>query len=73
MEAVAALFGGVQVISQLRCNQKVRFRNRTLSVSHYFAGHRVYHTPCGSGAGIPSLLAWVARVSTSVPIARSVS
>jgi hypothetical protein len=39
MDAVAALFGGVQVISQLRCNQKVRFRNRTLSVSHYFAGH----------------------------------
>ena len=39
MDAVAALFGGVQVISQLRCNQKVRFRNRTLSVSQYFAGH----------------------------------
>ena len=39
MDAVAALFGGVQVISQLRHNQKVRFRNRTLSVSHYFAGH----------------------------------
>ena len=39
MDTVAALFGGVQVISQLRHNQKVRFRNRTLSVSHYFAGH----------------------------------
>jgi hypothetical protein len=74
MDAVAALFGGVQVISQLRCNQKVRFRNRTLSVSQYFAGHPgVYHTPCGSGAGIPSPRAWVARASMSVPIARSVS
>jgi hypothetical protein len=68
MDAVAALFGGVQVISQLRCNQKVRFRNRTLSVSQYFAGHPgVYHTPCGSEAGIPSPRAWVARASMSVP------
>ncbi len=36
MDTAAALFGGIQVISQLRRNQKVRFRNRTLSVSQYF-------------------------------------
>jgi|ERR671914_131333 hypothetical protein len=65
MDAVAALFGGVQVISQLRCNQKVRFRNRTLSVSQYFAGHP--GCTCRSGAGIPSPRAWVAHASMSVP------
>ena len=36
MDTAAALFGGIQVISQLRSNQKVRFRNRPLSVSQYF-------------------------------------
>ncbi len=37
MDAAAAIFGGVQVISQLRNNQNIRFRNRTLSVAQYFA------------------------------------
>jgi len=36
MDTAAALFSGIQVISQLRSNQKVRFRHRTLSVSQYF-------------------------------------
>jgi hypothetical protein len=36
MDTPAALLGGIQVISQLRRNQKVRFRHRTLSVSQYF-------------------------------------
>jgi hypothetical protein len=36
VEAASAIFGGVQVISQLRRNQTVRFRNRTLSVQQYF-------------------------------------
>lgn len=40
MDTAAALFGGIQVISQLRRNQKVRFRNRTLSVSQYFERYR---------------------------------
>ena len=35
MDTAAALLGGIQVISQLRCNQKVQFRHRTLSVSQY--------------------------------------
>ncbi|VFN01599.1 MAG: DDE superfamily endonuclease, partial [Candidatus Kentron sp. G] len=33
METASALFGGVQVISQLRVNNNVRFRNRTVSVA----------------------------------------
>ena len=36
MDAASAIFGGVQVISQLRRNQTVRFRSRTLSVQQYF-------------------------------------
>ena len=36
MDTAAALLGGIQVVSQLRSNQKVRFRHRTLSVSQYF-------------------------------------
>jgi len=34
-----ALFDGVQVISQLRNNQNVRSRNRTLSIEEYFRRH----------------------------------
>ena len=37
VDTASAIFGGVQVISQLRSNQKVRFRNRTPSVAQYFA------------------------------------
>jgi hypothetical protein len=37
VDTASAIFGGVQVISQLRSNQKVRFRNRALSVAQYFA------------------------------------
>ena len=36
VDTASAIFGGVQVISQLRRNQTVRFRNRTLSVQQYF-------------------------------------
>lgn len=36
LDTAAALFGGIQVISQLHRNQTVRFRHRTLSVSQYF-------------------------------------
>ena len=36
MDGASACFGGVQVVSQLRSNQKVKFRNRTLSVKAYF-------------------------------------
>ena len=36
VDAASAIFGGVQVISQLRRNQTVRFRSRTLSVQQYF-------------------------------------
>jgi hypothetical protein len=36
MDKASAIFGGVQVISQLRKNQKVRFRGKTLSVTTYF-------------------------------------
>ena len=37
MDAAAALFGGVQVISQLRHNQNICYRNRTFHVSAYFS------------------------------------
>lgn len=36
VDAASVIFGGVQVISQLRRNQTVRFRSRTLSVQQYF-------------------------------------
>ena len=36
IDAASAVFDGVQVISQLRQNQLVRFRNRTLSLTAYF-------------------------------------
>lgn len=37
LNRAGATFGGVQVISQLRSNQKVRFRNRSLTLEQYFA------------------------------------
>lgn len=39
MDAAAAIFDGAQVISQLRHNQNICFRNRIQSLSHYFEGH----------------------------------
>ena len=39
MDAASTLFGGVQVISQLNCNQNVRYRNRKQSVTKYFASY----------------------------------
>jgi len=35
LEQASALFGGVQVISQRRHNQKVRFRNRSLTLETF--------------------------------------
>jgi DDE superfamily endonuclease len=39
MDGASALFGGVQVISQLRSNQRVRVHKRELHVADYFATH----------------------------------
>jgi hypothetical protein len=39
VEGAAALFGGVQVISQIRSNQKVRLQKREQHVADYFATH----------------------------------
>ena len=39
MDAASALFGGVQVISQLNCNQNIRIRNRKQNVTKYFASY----------------------------------
>jgi hypothetical protein len=36
VDTASATFGGAQVVSQLRRNPTVRFRNRTLSVQQYF-------------------------------------
>jgi DDE superfamily endonuclease len=39
MDAASALFGGVQVISQLRYNQNIRFRGRQQNLRHYFSSY----------------------------------
>jgi hypothetical protein len=39
MDSAAAIFDGTQVISQLRHNQNIHFRNRIQSLSHYFEKH----------------------------------
>ena len=39
MEAASALFDGLQVITQLRSNQNVRYRTKTRSLQDYFATH----------------------------------
>jgi len=36
LDKASALFGGVQVISKLRNNQKIRFRGKTMSVTTFF-------------------------------------
>ena len=40
MDAAAALFGGVQVISQLHHNQNIRYQNRKQHVSTYFSKYQ---------------------------------
>lgn len=37
MDKASENFGGVQVISQLRCNQIIRFKNTNMSVNRYFS------------------------------------
>jgi hypothetical protein len=39
MEKASEIFGGVQVISQLRNNQVIRYRNKKMSVTEYFGKH----------------------------------
>ncbi len=39
LDEASAIFDQTQVISQLRSNQKVRFRNRELSVTDYFSSY----------------------------------
>jgi hypothetical protein len=39
MDAASALFKGTQVISQLRQNQNINYRNQKQNVSHYFSSH----------------------------------
>jgi DDE superfamily endonuclease len=39
MDAASDLFGGVQVISQLRHNQNIRFRGRKQSLTNYFSSY----------------------------------
>ena len=36
VNSASKLFGGIQVISQIRCNQLVRFRNKKISVERFF-------------------------------------
>ncbi len=45
LKKAARIFGGVQVISQLRSNQNIRFRGKTYSLERYFTSHPgVAHT-----------------------------
>lgn len=37
VDEASAIFGGVQVISQIKTNQKVRYRNRDIAVEKYFS------------------------------------
>jgi hypothetical protein len=39
MEASSALFDGLQVITQLRSNQNIRYRTKVRSVQDYFTTH----------------------------------
>ena len=39
LKKAARIFGGVQVISQLRSNQNIRFRGKTYSLERYFTSH----------------------------------
>lgn len=39
MDAAAKLFGGTQVVSQLRQNQNIHFRNQIQSLTRYFDSH----------------------------------
>lgn len=39
MDAASALFDGTQVVSQLRHNQNINFRNRVQSLAFYFKNH----------------------------------
>ena len=39
VDGASAMFGGVQVISQIRSNQKVRLHKREQNISDYFATH----------------------------------
>jgi DDE superfamily endonuclease len=53
IDTASAIFGGVQVISQLRSNQKVRFRNRTLALAQYFARYPGVSRPVRIRGGEP--------------------
>ena len=39
VDEASAIFGGVQVISQIKTNQNVRYRNRDIAVEKYFSSH----------------------------------
>lgn len=39
VDGALAVFGGIQVVSELRCNQNIRYKNRQLHVSEYFDRH----------------------------------
>lgn len=39
VDRASAIFGGIQVISQIRCDQVVRFRNKKISVEQYFKSY----------------------------------
>ncbi len=39
MDEASSIFKGVQVISQIKKNQHIRFRNKEVSVENYFASH----------------------------------
>lgn len=58
MDLAGAVFDGVQVISQLRGNQMVRFRHRRLSLAQYFDRYAGVVQSYGRRGGQP-LTVWV--------------
>lgn len=58
LNRAGAIFGGLQVISQLRSNQKVRFRNRSLTLEQYFARYPGV-CQCYRRRGGDSMSVWV--------------
>lgn len=64
LDQASAIFGGVQVISKLRKNQKVRFQGKTLSVTTFFTRYPgVAQQLCIRGGEVVTVLVSSARLS----------
>ena len=68
MDGASAIFGGVQVIRQIRTNQKVRVYQREQHVADYFATHPgTPHKVCIRGAEDVAMIVGSARLYCQRP------